>query len=264
MNLWSDDEIFEENGEKYLNKDASLRVYDVIKGFCFESDFVLFNVDKVLNVFSIMKNNLDKLISESNEIDKVIYIQLKKDFPNLNYTALFNLASGFMPDSTVDLVYNCIVNVYSNRISKKQLEEEFYKPEENRRMDEELSEMISQITYKNSNIENIDYNIAETYTIKKREKPHKEKDRKNVLWTILAGAGVITFLYMTFVEKHNAVEVFNSLLSACTNKLDFSQIISKVGNLSVYYASILLSFTAFLKKDKVNDENKDKILDLTQ
>lgn len=105
----------------------------------------------------------------------------------------------------------------------------------------------------------------EKFTILNRFKPVTDKKKKQIVEACLASVGIISCLYMTLVLKYDPVTVISNCVSTFKRFFvgngKFNELLSKLGNLTVYFASIVGSYV-FTKKAvneyKVEDNEEDK------
>lgn len=106
----------------------------------------------------------------------------------------------------------------------------------------------------------------ETYGIVERWQAKSKDERKKVLYGIVAGVGVISCAFMTFVLKWNIANVVTDLTKTFGNLIGgnarFADLRSKLGNLGLYFGSIAASLVGINKyykyKSKVNGETVKK------
>lgn len=100
----------------------------------------------------------------------------------------------------------------------------------------------------------------EKFSILNRIKPMTTKKRKEVIDVSLAAVGIISCLYMTVVLKYNPVTVISNCVSTFkrffTGNTNFSDLLGRLGNLTLYFSSIVGSFV-FMKR--VSDDKEDSV-----
>lgn len=294
MNLWTKDEIIIHDGEEYLNAEASNRIYEIVKGYGLVQG-QSYKVSAISKIIKLIKNNLANLAKDSSGIDKKIYNQLQDDFPSLDFEALSKIVSDELLDldEEVDLLYNCIHQVYSKRIDKDSL-----------RISLNLGKMLSIYDDNNTNVDDSNTNVgdsdnlteedddllelkqmlfksdktgeqenndididisvteddtSEKYRVLRHRKALTNNEKKTILYSVLAGAGIITFLFMTFVQKHNIVEEITNLISVFKNNFSIKEFLSKLGNLTLYAASVVATFYGTSKFISLDDKDEESL-----
>ncbi len=105
----------------------------------------------------------------------------------------------------------------------------------------------------------------EDLEIVSRRKPLTEEDRKKRKYAIIAGVGVISCIFMTFVLKLNPVNVISRCVSTFTNLLSgkavFAEFLAKLVSLPVYFGSIVASIIGGSKLKKMYDEGNENVSD---
>lgn len=105
-----------------------------------------------------------------------------------------------------------------------------------------------------------EYDEEEEFEIVSRRKPMTSEGKKKILYASIAGVGVISTLFLTFVQGYNPVTVvaecvktFGALIK---HNATLGQLGTKLGQLSVYFASIIVSFKSMFKFADTYDETK--------
>lgn len=108
--------------------------------------------------------------------------------------------------------------------------------------------------------EDDEYSDDDEFEIVHRRKPMTKEGKKKILYASIAGVGIISTLFLTFVQGYNPVTVvaecvktFGALLK---NNATLAQLGVKLGQLSVYFASVIVSFKSFFKFADTFDESK--------
>ena len=107
----------------------------------------------------------------------------------------------------------------------------------------------------------------DNFTIKKRRKPKTKHEIKKIIFTTLAGAGIISCLYLTFVLKRNPITViknctatFRALFSGNSS---LAALGASLGNLTAYFGSAIVAIGSGLKLGKIiSSEDEEPYVDL--
>ncbi len=107
----------------------------------------------------------------------------------------------------------------------------------------------------------------DSFTIKKRRKPKTKHEIKKIIFTTLAGAGIISCLYLTFVLKRNPITViknctatFRALFSGNSS---LAALGASLGNLTAYFGSAIVAIGSGLKLGKIiSSEDDEPYVDL--
>lgn len=112
------------------------------------------------------------------------------------------------------------------------------------------------------------------FGIIKRRKPTTKEDKKKVIYSLISGAGIISAILLTFVAKHNPIDVVMScgttFKALFTNNATLLDLASRLGDLTLYFGSIIAGWvgtnklTKLLEKTQDNHEVEEEIIDINR
>lgn len=101
----------------------------------------------------------------------------------------------------------------------------------------------------------------ESFTIKKRRKPKTKQEIKKYIFTALAGAGIISCLYLTFVLKRNPITVIKNCATTFsalfTGNSSLAALGASMGNLTAYFGSAIVAIGSGIKLGKIIEKEDD-------
>lgn len=104
-------------------------------------------------------------------------------------------------------------------------------------------------------------NNEESFKIKKRRKPKTKQDIKKFIYATLAGAGIISCLYLTIVLGRNPINVIKNCVSTFTalfkGNSTLAALGASMGNLTTYFGSAILALGSGSKLGKLISQEED-------
>lgn len=104
-------------------------------------------------------------------------------------------------------------------------------------------------------------NNEDSFTIKKRRKPKTKQDIKKFIYATLAGAGIISCLYLTIVLGRNPINVIKNCVSTFTalfkGNSTLAALGASMGNLTTYFGSAILALGSGSKLGKLISSEED-------
>ncbi len=101
----------------------------------------------------------------------------------------------------------------------------------------------------------------ESFSIKKRRKPKTKQEIKKYIFTALAGAGIISCLYLTFVLERNPINVIKNCVSTFQalfkGNSTLAALGASMGNLTAYFGSAVVAIGSGLKLSKIIGQEDD-------
>ncbi len=108
----------------------------------------------------------------------------------------------------------------------------------------------------------------------RRRKPKTKEEKKKIVYSLIAGAGIISAGLLTFVAKMNPITVIGdcaeSFKGLFTSNASLLELASKLGSLTAYFGSVVAGWVGasklaklYEKEEKKNQDNEEEIVDIS-
>lgn len=108
----------------------------------------------------------------------------------------------------------------------------------------------------------------------RRRKPKTKEEKKKIVYSLIAGAGIISAGLLTFVAKMNPITVIGdcaeSFKGLFTSNASLLELASKFGSLTAYFGSVVAGWVGasklaklYEKEEKKNQDNEEEIVDIS-
>ena len=108
----------------------------------------------------------------------------------------------------------------------------------------------------------------------RRRKPKTKEEKKKIIYSLIAGAGIISAGLLTFVAKMNPITVIGdcaeSFKGLFTSNASLLELASKFGSLTAYFGSIVAGWVGasklaklYEKEEKMKQDDEEEIVDIS-
>lgn len=108
----------------------------------------------------------------------------------------------------------------------------------------------------------------------RRRKPKTKEEKKKIVYSLIAGAGIISAGLLTFVAKMNPITVIGDCVESFkglfTSNASLLELASKFGSLTAYFGSVVAGWVGasklaklYEKEEKMNQDNEEEIVDIS-